>query len=383
MLIREVIDPHSGASTYVTSEAEADWWTKGRWAGSGGGGGGGSGGTVSASTLPSVDYAGGAAAAADATKYLQEAKDAYNASITNANAGLSAIQAGGATVQADLDKARSSAAGITDQVAGVNKAADQIATESDAFRQYAYLLGLYGGEMYGQGKSVADQGQGILGIGNSLLNLDGSTALGSEFLRIYNALRGDNAASRAAADVQSSYANAYGQLVRDIARRGGSGTSGNALALKQQLQQSLATALAAAKTRARQQGLVDQASMLDKITSAGNSILSSGATVFNSGVQAEAAGASATKSASDVQSELVSALAKSGELRASGGNLLAQQASAYTSAAGVDANYLNTLRSAYGDVTQANTEYGKFLGDIAGGFAAYAVQNNAASRIKA
>ena len=108
----------------------------------------------------------------------------------------------------------------------------------------------------------------------------------------------DNYVSMAASDVQGSFDNALGQYQRNLSRQGVSAGSGAASArLQEQFQQSLATALAAAKTRARQSGLEAQQTALTNRASLYKNVLDSAQSAQQSGATnlASAAGLYNTK----------------------------------------------------------------------------------------
>lgn len=102
----------------------------------------------------------------------------------------------------------------------------------------------------------------------------------------------DNYVSMAASDVQSAFDNALGQYGRTLSRQGVSAGSGAASArLQEQFQQSLATALAAAKTRARQSGLEAQQTALANRASLYKNVLDSAQSAKQAGEQSLASAA--------------------------------------------------------------------------------------------
>lgn len=335
-----------------------------------------------ATTTPMLDYAGGAQAAAIANANASAARAQHEAALTNSQNALAAIQAAGAQNAGDIAAARQSAAGIDETLASLRALAEDVRAESGALAPYAQALGGYGNTLWNESQGVLGVGNGLLGMGNDLFNFqDGLSGLGGEYLKLYRALGGDSQVSMAASDVQKSFQNAAEQAERDLARRGVNVGSGASQALRQQFARAMATALAAAKTRARKASIGDQAGMLDKITSAANTMIGLGNQTLQTGNNTAESAIGAQQAAASVQNNIISQLAAAGQLYASEGQLRSSQANTYLGVSSANNQYLSILRSAYGDVTNATTAYGQFLGDIAGGFYSYAMENGAANRV--
>ncbi len=316
--------------------------------------------------------------ASQGDSYADAAETQYAQAIKNAQSGLDAILSGGSQVQTDLGAARASAVSMSDNIDKVNKSASDVITAANAMSPYVASLSGYGDTLWQYAQDVLGAGNDTLSAGRGLLNLDSSSSgLAGEYVKLYNALSGDNQVSMAASDVQNAYQNAGDQARRNLARRGVSSGSGASQTLERQYAQSLATALAAAKTRARKSAISDQSDMLGKITSAAGSIISAGNTTLGTGSTLASGATSAKSNAASVQNSIASQLANAGQLYATAGTLRANQANAYANVAGVNTSYLNTLNSAYSNVTNATQGYASFLGDIAGGFYSFALQESA------
>lgn len=316
--------------------------------------------------------------ASQGDEYSKAAEEQYANSISTAQSGLNAILSGGSQIQQDLSSARSSAASISNSIDEVNKSASEVKSAANAMSPYAASLSGYGDSLWQYAQSVLGTGNDVLNMGKGLLNLDPtSSGVAGEYVKLYNALSGDNQVSMAASDVQSSYQNAGDQARRNLTRRGVSSSSGAAQTLERQYAQSLATALAAAKTRARKSAISDQASMLGNMTTTAKSIMGEGNTTLSTGANLASSATSAKKNAADVQGAIAEQLVNAGQLYASAGSLRVNQANAYTNVANANNSYLSTLNSAYSNATNATQGYAKFLGDIAGGFYSWALQESA------
>lgn len=295
-------------------------------------------------------------AAAEST--LSDAKSNYDYMVDAANlsrGNVADAQRSAKIVNTMADQAAASAGGMTQDINAVRKSAANVESTASQISPIAAILGGYGDDIWNQANGQVNTGNQILGVGSSMLSLDPSVGgIAGEYAKLYNALAGDKAASRAAADVQSSYSNAYGQLVRDLSRRGVSSSSGNALALRQQFDQALATALAGAKTLARNGAIKDQASMLGSITNAANALIGSGNQTISVGQAGQANAITAKNSAVNAIQQQGALQAQAGNLHASAGNLGAAQASAYTNAGKLYEESANIVNSALNAFNSAN-----------------------------
>ena len=129
-----------------------------------------------------------------------------------------------------------------------------------------------------------------------------SSPLVAEALKLYGEFDPDRYVAGAAQDIQSQADNARGQSERQLARMGVDPTSGAYAALKSQLQRSLATAKAAAMTRARERGKTDAATMFQSlIADNANKFLSQGGSLAGQGAAIKGQGASAQTGAASVR----------------------------------------------------------------------------------
>jgi hypothetical protein len=298
-------------------------------AGGGVGGVGGIGGVVGGSGAP----------------YYQQAIDTMKGGLDSANAAIANSQKHIASADSDLATARGSAAGITDAITRVNNTAESLSP-------YADILRNLGVKTSGIGSSILAGDTSGGGLASQYLNA--LTLAGDAALKI----NPDRYVSMAAGDVQSSFDNAQGQFQRALSRQGVDAASGAGMsALRRQFTQSLATALAAAKTKARQAGLTDQVNALTQRTSMFKDALATGAALEQQGAE------NVAKAAGIVQAQ--------GDMFAAAGSLGATQANAFANIGGVEVNLgqlelsnNKLVQDALNNVAEAQQAMGKYYADL-------------------
>lgn len=274
--------------------------------------------------------------------------------IGSAQNGVNAVLGAGAQVHSDTAKMREQAQLVNTQGKALNATAGQIKDYAGKMTPYADQLGVIGDTLLGEGSVLWDQSKDIFGQGGALARLDGSAGgLAGEFVKQYNLLSPDRYVSQAASDVQGSYQNAWDQMVRGNARRGVSAGSGAAGALGTQYAAMLATARAAAKTKARQMGIDEQTKMLSTMTGAANTLYNMGNDTAQSALAAQKAGADAKKGAADVLGGAADALGKAGSLQSAAGQLFANAAGIFGDAARIGIGYVDSVRVAYDSLSGA------------------------------
>lgn len=228
--------------------------------------------------------------------------------------------------------------GIFDDLGGkVTDAAEGLKPHSAALTELAEHLFGHGHEMLGRSGTVLDQAQG-------LLNLDeNSSPMAAEFVNLLRSVHPDTMAARAGADAQSASDSSYQQLLRTIARSGGSLTSGNALALQRQHKTALATLKASAMTRGRNLGYDKQESYLKDVASLANTLLGTGTSMFNSGIEAESQSASARKAAADVEAQMGSLFTNAAQIFGMGNDAITGAGSLYTKASDIEKGAADVL----------------------------------------
>lgn len=193
--------------------------------------------TPTTGIVNSVSFGGGTGQAAFGNAKLN-ARDAYQSAIGTLMGGVDSARAAASASQEHIGHAQSDlnmARGLTDR------------------------LGAYAGSVSGEGDALSAFARSLMGGDASVGGLAGSylgtlDKLGS----VVDSITPDRYVAQAASDTQSAYDNALGQQQRALSRQGVDAGSGAAAALRQQYSRQLATALAAAKTKARGMGLEDQ-----------------------------------------------------------------------------------------------------------------------------
>lgn len=279
------------------------------------------------------------------------AQSAYESAIKTLNGGVESAKSARdlsaahiKSADADLETARGAAANITNAVDNVNATAQSLGGYSDILR---------------------NMGLDTAGIAAAILNKDTTAGgLAAEYLTALGqagdaALKvtPDRYVSQAAADVQSSFDNAKGQAERSLSRQGVSASSGAYGALQKQLATSLATALAAAKTKARQTGLSDQLSALTSRASMMKDALTTGAAL-------QQQGASNIESAAGIVQKQADLFATAGSLSQSQASTFADIGNVEVSLGNLEATNEKLVQDAIGNVASMQAQMAKYYGDL-------------------
>lgn len=282
--------------------------------------------------------------------------------VSSADAGVSAAKQGVAQVIAGGDQIHQDAASMREQAAKVNAQANAaLETAADARGVYeelgplAELFGIEGEALWKQGLGLDDLATDLYGQGAAILNMDPNAGgLASEFVKYWQQLDPDAYVSRATSDVNGAFGNSFGQAVRDLSRRGVSPTSGAYGALMKQKSQMLATALAAAKTNARQTGMKEQAEQLDKMVAAMNTMYGLGNQTTSQGLSAKNQALAAQGEQAALVNQRAAGILNVGNMQINAGQLFGTAGTLFQGAAGVEQSYLSLLENAYGNLASAN-----------------------------
>lgn len=277
-----------------------------------------------------------------------------DAGVGAAQNGVNAVLSGGSDIRKTVDAILGQAGRVNEQGDALNKTAGEVKDQYAKIDPIVSALLGYGDGLWNEGGSLSSEAKDVFGQGKALVSLDPSAGgLAGEFIKYWQSLSPDRYVSQAASDVQGSFGNAAGQAERDLARRGVSASSGAYGALRRQLATSLATALAAAKTKARQTGLDQQASQLDRMVSAANTLYGMGNATEQNALQAKGLATNAQGKAGDLIATKGQGLATAGNLQATAGQMFATAGNLFASAGGLQTNYLGLINSAYGNLANA------------------------------
>lgn len=285
---------------------------------------------------------------------LSGAVNRADAGVSSAQSGVNAVLSGGSDIRQTQDKISGQADKVNAQGAAINATADEVKAQYAKLNPiYQTLLG-YGNDLWNEGASLSTEAKDIFGQGKALVSMDSSAGgLAGEFIKYWQSLSPDRYVSQAASDTQGSYSNALGQSERELARRGVSVTSGAYGALQRQFATSLATALAAAKTKARQTGLDQQAAQLDKMVSAANTLYNMGNATESNALQAKGLATSAQGKAGDIVAAQGQGYTQAGNLQATAGQMFSAAGNLYNAVGGLQTSYLTLLNNAYGQLASA------------------------------
>ena len=207
---------------------------------------------------------------------------------------------------AAVGSSQSGVSAILSQSGNVKQSIVAMRDSAAEMRPIAGKLQSYGDELFAEGSRIMDDALDVLDTGMGFINMDAdSSPLVAEALKLYGEFDPDRYVVGAAQDIQSQADNARGQSERQLARMGVNPTSGAYAALKSQLQRSLATAKAAAMTRARERGKTDAATMFQSlIADNANKFLSQGGSLAGQGAAIKGQGASAQTGAASVLADI-------------------------------------------------------------------------------
>lgn len=232
----------------------------------------------------------------------------------NANIGAMGDQA---------DRMNQVAGQIGQQAGSVSDWAAKVGQTAESLTPYAQSLQDYAQKVFGQGQTLVDQGSAILGTWGNFAPLVG------QYIEALKSLSPDRYVSMVAHDVQSSYQNAQGQNQRALSRMGVDPSSGAYQAQKAQWDQALATALAGAKTRARNQGLTEQITQLAQGLGVGSNLAQAGASIGTQGAGVMGQAGDLLGQAANVITSQGNLYGTAGQLDQAAGQLMGTQADVY------------------------------------------------------
>lgn len=267
-----------------------------------------------------------------AVGYGNAAENALQQMVSSAQSAVSQAGANATTpgaisgVQGAASDVRNTAGLIGNQASAVNDWAKQVGQTAHGLTPYAQSMQEYAQQIYGNGQNLVDQGKTILGSWEKF------SPLLETYTGALKQLDPNSQVSMAAQDVQSSYQNAQGQNARTLSRMGVDPSSGAYQSQKQQWDQALATALAGAKTRARNSGLQEQITQLAQGLNLGGNLAQTGAGIAGQGAGEMVNGANVLGNAAGIVQGQGQLQSSAGQLAQSAGGLYGSQANAQQAA---------------------------------------------------
>ena len=266
--------------------------------------------------------------------YMDAAENALNQMI---NAAQNAVNQMGQNNQQTNDTVNASIGAMGDQADLMNGVANQIGQQAGAVSDWAQKVGQTAGSLTPYAQSLQEYAQKVFGQGQTLVD-QGNTILGTwgnfaplveQYTNALKTLNPNDRVSMAAHDVQASYQNAQGQNQRALSRMGVDPSSGAYQAQKAQWDQALATALAGAKTRARNQGLTEQITQLAQGLGVGSSLAQAGASIGTQGAGVMGQAGDLLGQAANVVTSQGNLYGTAGQLDQAAGQLMGTQADVY------------------------------------------------------
>lgn len=254
---------------------------------------------------------------------------------------------------------------IGQQAGAVSDWAEKVGQTAGSLTPYAQSLQDYAKKVFGQGQTLVDQGNAILGTWGNFAPLVG------QYTEALKSLNPNDRVSMAAHDVQRSYQNTQGQNQRALSRMGVDPSSGAYQAQKAQWDQALATALAGAKTRARNQGLTEQITQLAQGLGVGSNLAQAGASIGTQGAGVMGQAGDLIGQAANVITSQGNLYGTAGQLEQGAGQLMGTQADVYQGSGQLQ-QAAGQLALNLGQQTQQNVlEAQKLLIDALGSASSY------------
>ena len=261
-----------------------------------------------------------------AENYLEKMVQAAQGAVNGSGNASSSVNTSLDAMRGAAENINQSAANIGTQAGAVKDWASKVGQSADSLTPYAQSMKDYAQQIYGNGQNLVDQGQALLGSWGKF------APLLEKYTGALGQLDPNNQVSLAASDVQKSYQNVQGQNARTLARMGVDPSSGAYQSQKRQWDQALATALAGAKTRARNSGLQDQITQLAQGLNLGGSLAQTGASIAGTGTGAMTQGAGVLGNAAGIVQAQGGLYGSAGSLEQAAGNLYGTQANTYQNA---------------------------------------------------
>lgn len=322
----------------------------------------------------------GSSSSGDVKSPKQKIAEAFQSAIAS---GSSAASSAVASANSNIELQKQGLAGVTGQVQSARQQSNKISGYADDIlatnyqiqdrynallndastvrslaTQYAPGMRDYASSLSGMANTLWDQGTGLVGQGQSLLDLDASGGgLVGEYVSWLKSIDPDKYVSMAAADVQNAYNNTQGQMIRSLTRAGADASSTRTASFQQQFQQGLAAALAGAKTRARQQGNTERGAALAQAFGLASDFMTKGLSAQAQGAATQAQAAEVYSGAYSIESDAVKSAAA---IEAQASELLGMISNNYKAAgelssiaAGITLDSAKVIISAYGNVDSA------------------------------
>lgn len=247
---------------------------------------------------------------------------------------------------------------VADQAPMINKSADSVRDVANQMKPLAGEVQKVGETMVGEGTAMYNTGVDISKYGLGMLGMDPSVGgVAAEWINQYGQYDPNMFASFAAQDARSQFENSFSQSERDLQRRGVNSSSGAAGALQRQKTQLMATAVAAAVTKARQAGLEAKTGFLKTFTDEARSLLGTGESYMTNGAAVQNNGAGNIGKAADILDKVAGNYVNEGKLREEAAGVLSTSATIFGNAAKLGLDYTKQLTDAYGELASAEQFY--------------------------
>jgi hypothetical protein len=259
--------------------------------------------------------------------------------LENSAKGLSKASAAVAAASENYADAKSKAASISNFVKKMEPNIEEIENASFDMNNFSDNLMLTANELYSM--SASDP--------NSLIG---------QYINSVKQIDPNRYVSMAASDTQNSFANVQGQLERSMSRQGMS-ASAQAAALQKNWGTALASALAGAKTKARQTGISERLNALKESVGLANEMQKQAAAEKESFGKMQL-------DAVDSREKQINSIAKAGQLTQAAAAGLADAVQTYNQSMGVNLNATELMMNAQGAIADFYATQAGVWADIVG-----------------
>lgn len=305
--------------------------------------------------------------------YQGAADDAMAGAVDAAGGALRTAQSTGGRLNIFADEAANAASGMSRDIGATRDAAAGVRGAAHELTPFVGQLNTFGNTLFTQGQDLYGTGMGFIEQANDILGLNkDASGFAGQFVKALMAIDPDRYVASAAGDVQTAYSNLQEQMQRNLARQGQDASSGRSQALTHAWAQAAASAVAGAKTRARQLGLTERLAALGQGSTVAGNIAQVGSGLTGQGVQASATGGQLVQGAANVQATKGQLLSSAGQLEGQAGQLGASQANAFTAAGQMSSRGAELEVNAAQALAQAQNNAAMYYAQVAQGFGALA-----------
>jgi hypothetical protein len=309
-----------------------------------------------------------------AVNYGKKADASIAGMIGAAQNGINTLNSQAGSVYPYIQQAEQAYGAMGQGIQGSYQAANDVRGVGNQISPFMQTFRGYGDTLWNQGNALLGTGNQIIGQGQGILNMNaGMGGLGGEYVKWLQGINPDSFVSMAAVDTQRAGQNTQAQMDRGLSRSGVDAAGSRSMALRQQYQQALASAIAGAKTRARFQGKQMQGQALQSGVQTANALLGQGSQIAGQGLQAQGMAGQMQGQAVQAGQAAGQMFNAAGQLQGQSAQLQGQQGAGYgnlvsekNQTLGLTLQAQNNLTAAQQAAAQYYAQTGQGFGQVAG-----------------